>query len=129
MAASSQSGTTTSSQLNYLPGQEEYVKDFVSPLQKVYGGNMSASPLYGIAKNASDKEMSKMAQQIAGQGGLSSPARAKLLSQLAGKGAEATQGALSSTWQSALELLSKYSLAAPTVTTTTSGGGGSSFGL
>ena len=129
MAYSSQSGTTVSSQLNYLPGQEGYVNDFVSPLKQVYGGNMGASPLYGFAKNQADVNQSKMSAQIASTGGLSAPARAKLLAQLASKSAEGVQGAVGSSWQAALETLSKYALAAPTVTTTTSGGGGASVGL
>lgn len=128
MGYSSSEGSTTSTQLHYLPGQKAYMQEFLSPLKSVYSGDFSASPMYSFAKNAADKEVSNLTSEIASQKGLTSSARSKLLQQLASKGASAATSATSSTWTSALEVLSKYALASPTVTSSTTGGGGTSVG-
>jgi hypothetical protein len=132
MSFANQSGTTTTTTLNYLPGQSDYIGTFTDPLKQVYGGNLNnptAQMMQGLAKNSADTQVASERSNIAKMPGLSVPAKAKLVGNASDASIKASAAVPGNVWQAAFQTLSQYALATPTLTTTTAGGGGSKGGL
>lgn len=126
--------SSTTTQPFYYPGQEAYIPKFVEPMQNIYGGNFNdptAQAMLKLSTNTANQGANTERANLAGQTGLSSPARAKLASEVGDKAIKGAAGVPGGMWNSALQVLSQYSLQAPVIgqQSVSSGGGGSKSGL
>jgi hypothetical protein len=126
--------SSTTSQPFYYPGQEAYIPKFVAPMQDIYGGNFNnptAQAMLKLSTAGANKAANTERANLAGATGLTSPARAKLASQVGDKAITGAAQVPGNMWNSALQVLSQYSLQSPVIgqQTVSSGGGGSKSGL
>jgi hypothetical protein len=104
----------------WFPGQKEYMGSYLDPMKEIYAGNYAspqAKMMQQIAGEAAQKETATTRRQIAGTRGLSTPQKAKLISQMGGGAVSAMAGIPQSIWQVAAQVLGQYALTPPQVST------------